>query len=96
MENAAVTILTNWERLSWEEIRRRYPDQWVMLADVENEEEDSPVLRSGLVVAHGSRRKAVHAETKWLLAGRELPSASRFTGESKPLPPGVFSVFQLL
>lgn len=37
------------ERLTWIEIQRRYPDQWVGLVDVEYEEGNHATIKSALV-----------------------------------------------
>ena len=37
------------KRLSWEEIREKYPHQWVGLVDVEREEPDSPNIKTAIV-----------------------------------------------
>lgn len=42
------------ERLSWQEICRRYPDQWVAIVDIEWEEEDE--VHAARVAGHGPRR----------------------------------------
>jgi hypothetical protein len=42
------------ELLSWQEICRRHPDQWVALVDIEWVDEDE--VRAARVVGHGPRR----------------------------------------
>ena len=39
-------------KLTWEEIKRQYPDQWVSLIDVHDDENGT--IQSGVVVASGS------------------------------------------
>ncbi len=43
-------------RLDWQEICRRYPDQWVILVGIEWPDSRSSELRSALVVAHAPDR----------------------------------------
>ena len=40
------------ERLTWVEIRKRYPDEWVLLALDEIEQEDDRTVRSAHVLDH--------------------------------------------
>lgn len=40
------------ERLTWVEIRARYPDQWVTLVDADWIDEDANELRTAVVVLH--------------------------------------------
>lgn len=88
MEHAATSMLVPPERLSWAEICRRYPDEWVMLTGFESPEEDSPDIASGVVVGHGRSRKAVWAASKTLEAGRDAGLTCVFTGPDRPLPDG--------
>jgi hypothetical protein len=44
------------EPLTWEEICRRYPDQWVVLVEMDWIE-DVDELRTARVAGHGPRRK---------------------------------------
>lgn len=37
------------ERLTWEEIQERYPDQWVGLIDVEYEPDNDATIQSAIV-----------------------------------------------
>lgn len=43
------------EKLSWEDIKNQFPDEWVMLADYEWEEGIDP--SEGKVIAHSKSRK---------------------------------------
>ena len=45
-------------RLSWQEIKDRYPDQWVVLVEmVWDDEETLSALRSAVVAAHSPNRR---------------------------------------
>lgn len=47
------------EKLSWDEIKQRYPDQWVELIECEwNPVEPDPY--NGIVRHHSKRRKELH------------------------------------
>lgn len=62
-------------KLTWDEIKRRYPDEWVVLTDAAfNDNED---ITEGAVYTHGKDRNVVYDEC------RKAPSpfAVRFTGE---------------
>jgi hypothetical protein len=37
------------ERLTWEEIKHKYPDQWIGLTDVEYKTENDASIKSGIV-----------------------------------------------
>ena len=37
------------ERLTWEEIQEKYPDQWVGLAEVEYEPDNDATIKSAIV-----------------------------------------------
>ena len=38
------------ERLTWEQIQKKYPDRWVGIADVEYEEDNDSTIRYATVV----------------------------------------------
>jgi hypothetical protein len=71
------------EILSFEEIQRRYPDQWVLIADVEVDEE-MQVIR-GEVLAHSGDRDEVY-DALSMGKGRSL------TLEYLGIPPGDWAV----
>lgn len=50
------------EKMTWEEIQKKYPSQWVSLANVEKDERG--VLKSGIVVATGPDLKTVTRKLK--------------------------------
>lgn len=84
MEQAISPTLVPPERLSWVEICRRYPEEWVMLVEIERPEPFDPAIVSATVVGHGPSRKAVGAATRDLVAERYGGGACRFTGEPTP------------
>lgn len=70
------------EPLSWREICARYPDQYVCLVDIVDEEPGSLVIATARVVGYGSTHDAAFEPI------RELPNpfplcAIRFTGVSR-------------
>lgn len=68
------------ERVTWEEIVKKYPDQWISLADPEVDEENNEI-NSGIVLAAGPDYDVVIDETKDAECATQ---AVRFTGEIKP------------
>ena len=84
MVAAALAVVSPPERLSWEEIRRHYPEQWVRLADFEWLDLEQRQFRSAVVIGHGKSRHELCRATAHLIAGRD-DVVCRFTGES-PLP----------
>lgn len=66
------------ERLTWEEIKKRYPSQWVSLTQVEKDAQDN--IRAGIVVASGPDLKTV---TKELKKKHLLSDRFEYTGEIK-------------
>lgn len=68
--------------LSWAEICRRYPDQYVCLVDIVHPALRSPEITSARVVGHGAIDDDAFAPIRDL--GSQYPHfAIRFTGESK-------------
>ncbi len=45
------------EPLTWDEIRRRYPEEWVCLVEMDRLEEHNFEFRSARVVGHGRTRR---------------------------------------
>ena len=70
------------KRMTYEEIKQKYPDEWVLLEDIE--EDDSLNIISGIVVAHGPRRSDI---SKYMTK-RPGNYGIRFTGEMK----GIFAL----
>lgn len=65
-------------KLSWNEIRTQYPDEWVILIDHEPDVPSEPVS-DGVVFAHSKNKKELLSSTKEALAGKSR--AILFTGE---------------
>jgi hypothetical protein len=64
--------------MTWEEIKRNYPDQWVSLMDIDYEENSD--VKSGIVVAVGQDLKSVALKSK----GQKFTSHQfKFTGVVK-------------
>ena len=75
------------EKLTWEEIKARYPDQWVELIECEWDETE-PDPRNGIVRRHAKKRKEIHEQ---FMKDPVDDSAIVYTGEFK-VPDGmVFS-----
>lgn len=72
-ERAGVQSHTSGEVLSWDEIRRRYPDEWVVLVD---SDWTNMVTTSGVVYAHARDKKTAYELARGL---REV--AIFWTGE---------------
>lgn len=47
------------QRMTYSEIKKNYPDEWVLIDEPEVDE--ALEVRSGIVVAHNSRRDPVYA-----------------------------------
>ena len=56
------------EKLSGQEIKQRYPDEWVILVEFERNGERVDV-NAGVVLDHDRSRKALMVRTKEPLAG---------------------------
>jgi hypothetical protein len=50
-------VLEEPERLTWSEIHSRYPDEWVVVVDVDWDEEVNFHLTAALVLGHFKHRK---------------------------------------
>jgi hypothetical protein len=75
-------------KLTWEEIKKQYNEQWVQLVDYDWPE-GTPYPRSGIVRTHGQDKKEFH---KHCLEGN-VPndSAFLFVGHKKSLDVAVFN-----
>lgn len=63
------------DKLTWDEIKKRFPDEWVVLVDYSfNDNED---LTDGVVYAHGPERAQVYASA----SQGPKRTAVRYTGE---------------
>lgn len=73
------------ERLTWDEIRLRLPDRWVVLVDIEWADEDGEI-RTAVVLGEGKGRDETLRRYAPLKAGyREF--SHRYTGRvSVPFP----------
>lgn len=74
------------EPLTWQEIRARYPSEWVVLVEVDWIDEDDKDFRSARVAGHGKTRREplVQARSVWPRYG-EL--AHFYTGPIRALRP---------
>ena len=66
------------ERFTWDEIRSRYPDEWVVLVDIDWIEEDGE-FRTAVVLGHGRDRRASLREASPVPRGY-CEFAHEFTG----------------
>ena len=74
------------EKLSWEEINRRYPNEWVELVDYEWDEAD-PDPKSGVVRVHSKDSKEFEEMIK-----RDSPSDSALVFVGKIMLPHGMSI----
>ena len=51
------------EKLTWDEIKRQYPDEWVILTEPDVDRSTTTLL-GGRVFAHGKDRDEVHDQLK--------------------------------
>lgn len=65
------------DKLGWDEIERRYPDEWVVLVDYTFD--DNEDLIDGVVYAHGPDRSQAYAGCR----GGPQSTAVRYTGETR-------------
>jgi hypothetical protein len=63
------------DRLTWDEIKSRYPDEWVVL--VEYTHDDNEDIHAGVVYDHGPQRDQVYDRCQQVPS----PFAVRYTGE---------------
>lgn len=75
------------EKLSWNEIKERYPEQWVELIDFDWDEFE-PDPRNGIVRHNAKQRKEIHAQ---FMNDPVDDSAIVFTGKMKIQEGAVFS-----
>lgn len=66
------------DKLTWVEIKSRYPDEWVILVDLDADDLSNEV-HAGVVFAHSKNERELLAATKDALSGQS--SAVLFTGE---------------
>ena len=81
------------EALTWAQICERYPDQWVVLVDVDWTEQDEDILtfdfRSARVASHGPTRRETLMQAR-PLRPRYPEMAHRFTGQLRTPLYGLF------
>jgi len=73
---------TTMKRMTYEEIKKKYPDQWVLIDELEVD--DTLEVVSGVVIAHSPKRDVVDAVS--IQKAGHL--AIRFTGKIK----GIFAL----
>ncbi len=76
------------ERLTWDEICQRYPDEWVVLVEFERPDPDDLAFDAAVVLSHHKTRKAASPDVKAALEhGQE--AGSFFTGRLVPPMPWI-------
>jgi hypothetical protein len=75
-----------YERLSWKQICERYPDEWVVLAEMvfEDGDEEGGEIISAVVAGHSRGSKQCLVDTRELLKDVEH-AAHYWTGKIRPL-----------
>jgi hypothetical protein len=68
------------ERFTWDEIRERYPDQWVVLADIVRVSRTDFPFTGAEVIASFEQRKAATPTLKELHAANRRSVGCFFTG----------------
>ena len=63
------------EKISWEEMKNEYPDEWLLIVDYELD--NSGHIVSGIVERHSRNKKDVYQ-----LPSLDKSAAFRYTGES--------------
>lgn len=63
------------KRKSWEEMEREYPDEWLLICDIQRD--DHGRLESGVVVRHSKDKEEVYRPP-----ALAKPTAFRYTGAS--------------
>lgn len=72
------------EKLSWEEIKKRYPNEWVELVDFEEDEDG--YLINGVVICHNANKKRFTDESIKIQENKKHSiRAALYTGELLPL-----------
>ena len=79
------------ERLTWEEICARYPEEWVVLVDLDWINEDGD-FRTAVVLGHGKGRDASLCETRPTARGYQ-EYAHEYTGPVRAVLPSVNMIF---
>ena len=76
-------------RLTWPEIRDRYPDQWVVLVDLDYVDEVNHEIRTAVVAGAAPTRRGSFASASGV-PSKNNHFAHRFTG--RVVPPGFVSM----
>lgn len=63
------------QKMTWEEMKKAYPDEWLRLTDYEFD--DTGEIKEGVVVYHSASKEAVYSQP---LTGKS--EAFWYTGES--------------
>ncbi len=68
------------QRMTWDEAKRTYPNEWVAFVEYEKSQSSNPTGIDGVVVAHHPHRQQFHALVKKIFPqyGR---MAVRYTGQ---------------
>ena len=72
------------DKLSWDEIKRRYPDEWVVLAEFQEKDEE---ITDGVVLDHALVKEDLYGRIR----NPPSPFAVRFTGEATG---GLFGLYR--
>jgi hypothetical protein len=73
------------ERLTWDEIRQRYPDEWIVMAEVDWVNDTDFEFGTAIVLGHHKTRKDVSPSVKEAMKHYEDVCAF-FTGRLVPPP----------
>jgi hypothetical protein len=79
------TTTNEHERLTWDEMCRRYPDEWVVIAEIDWVDEGCFEFSTALVVAHRKTRKEASPDVKQA-DKRYQEVGAFFTGRLVPPP----------
>jgi hypothetical protein len=91
MDDAASPLPGISEPLTWSEICERYPDEWVVLVEVDWINDMDLEFRSARVAGHGKRRKDPLEQAR-PLQPHYSAMAHLFTGRIRlPFPPLLFA-----
>lgn len=71
-------------KLTWDEIKRKYPDEWVVVVDYQEKDED---ITEGVVLDHGPVKEALYDR----IQKPPSPFAVRYTGEATG---GLFGLYR--
>lgn len=84
--NAVRQVTENLERLTWEEICRRLPDQWVVLVDIGWVNDTDFDFTTAAVIAHHKHRRDASPDVKAARA-RNIEVGCFWTGDIRgPIP----------